>query len=105
MAEEIRDDLTSVLIKEKTDTYKSEPKYDFILPSELTVTVTLMEYRNLILAKGEYDQEIARQKDAHYKQWKEIEKLKAENEKLKEKVLALLNGETVEEEKESEGAK
>jgi len=104
MAEEIRDDLTSILVKEKTEKYSRRPEYDFVLPSELTVTVTLMEYRSLITAKGEYDKEIERQKDEHYKQWKEIEKLKAENEKLKEKVIALLNGETVEEEKESEEA-
>ncbi len=100
MAEEIRDDLTSILVKEKTEKYSRSPEYDFVLPSELTVTVTLMEYRNLVCAKGEYDKEMAKKRDECSKQYWEIDKLKKENEKLKEKVIALLNGEQIEEESE-----
>ena len=100
MAEEIRDDLTSVLIDKKTNSYHTESKYDFVLPSELTVTITLMEYRSLVTAKGEYDKEIAEKSKKNSEQYWEIDKLKKENARLKEKVIALLNGDEIEEEAE-----
>lgn len=50
---------------------------DFVAPRELTVTITLNEYRSLVMAKGAYD--------------KTIDDLRTKNYKLEQQVLTLTN--------------
>jgi len=89
MAEEVRDDLQSMVIEAKTG-YRTYPQYDFSLPSELTVTITLNEYRALILAKGDYEKKFEEKDKIAFERYKEIEKLKEENANLKEKLCDLI---------------
>lgn len=93
MAEEIRDDLTSKVIEAKTR-YCAKPEYDFSLPSELTVTITLHEYRDLILAKGEYEEKYNKEHKLADERYWEIDALKKENVALKENLLKYVTEET-----------
>lgn len=95
MAEEIRDDLTSKVIEAKTR-YCAKPEYDFSLPSELTLTITLHEYRDLILAKGECEKKYSEEHEIANKRYWEIDELKKENTALKEKILKYMTEETEE---------
>lgn len=54
---------------------------DFVAPRELTVTITLSEYRSLVMAKGAYD--------------KTIDDLRNKNYKLEQRVLTLTNKLTI----------
>lgn len=54
---------------------------DFVAPRELTVTITLNEYRSLVMAKGAYD--------------KTIDDLRTKNYKLEQQVQTLTNKLTI----------
>lgn len=78
----------------KLEDYKWE-KYDFLAGQELTVTITLGEYRELVSSKATAKQEIDTkiQKVAALEQdlkrlKEEVERLKAENYDLQNKILA-----------------
>ena len=80
--------------EKKLETYGWEKK-DFLAGQELTVTITLGEYRELVASKATADQTVqaSREKvvklEAELKEAKaEAERLKAENYDLQNKVLA-----------------
>ena len=89
MAEEIRDDLTSILI-EKKRAWDTSMKYNFTLPAELTVTITLDEFRELVQAKGKYDKELSEKSDKIWKMEQTIAELNRENGKLREKIVGFM---------------
>ncbi len=68
--------------KKEVDGYHSDNKtYNYVIPNELTVTITLDEYRSLLTKEAD-----ARRREAELNRWEreqEITKLKAENESLK----------------------
>ncbi len=72
--------------EKKLDNYGWE-KNDFLAGQELTVTITLGEYRELVASKATADQAIRTSSDKTAKA--EAERLKAENYDLQNKVLAL----------------
>lgn len=83
--------------EKKLETYGWEKK-DFLAGQELTVTITLGEYRELVASKATADQTVqaSREKvvklEAELKEAKaEAERLKAENYDLQNKVLAARN--------------
>lgn len=88
MAEEIRDDLQSILIDKKKDSWgESCLKHDFTLPNELTVTITLDEYRMLVKHEATRQTIIDKKEKERMDYYFENEKLKKENASLKEKLL------------------
>lgn len=81
----------------KLESYGFEKK-DFLAGQELTVTITLGEYRELVSSKATADQAIqaSREKVAKLehdmkKAQEEVDRLKAENYDLQNKVLAARN--------------
>ena len=96
MAEE-RDDLITKLIEAKCG-YGCREENNFVLASELTVTITLDEYRKLIMLKGSHEAEVDEVKKEKRVLENELNKLKEENHKLKEKLLDSINTEDTEEE-------
>lgn len=73
------------LLKRKIDSYSSELK-DFQAENELTVEITLNEYRELIKSKAVADYEIKKANENKYKRDNENEKLKKENKELEMKL-------------------
>lgn len=96
MAEEIRDDLQSILIKEKNG-YESKIKHNFTLPGELMVTITLDEYRKLITHTANTKAYVDKKEKERMDYYFENEKLKKENASLKEKLLKYVTEEQTEE--------
>lgn len=66
---------------------------DFLIENELTVTITLAEYRDLVVFKAKHDAELTKISN---EKWK----VEQENRRLKEKILSLTTecGEDKEEE-------
>lgn len=68
------------ITKEKIDSYYSEKMHNFVGENEITVTITLSEYRNLVekSIKSERDEE----RSKNWKLQKECEELKKKVEQL-----------------------
>ncbi len=45
---EINEEVVKEVMKSKSNCYDSRGKYNFVIPTEITVTITLDEYRKLI---------------------------------------------------------
>lgn len=73
------------LLKKKLDSYSSKDN-DFQAENELTVEITLNEYRNLIEEKATADYRIKRAEENKYTRDEENRKLKQENKKLEMKL-------------------
>ena len=76
MAEEL-----NVSIYDEKSGYLGRVRHDFVLPTELTVTITLNEYRELVKESSE-----AKKREAESDRLKlqlEVDRLKKENELLK----------------------
>jgi len=101
MAEEIRDDLQSILINKK-DGYERRLQDNFTLPGELTVTITLGEYRKLVSHDANTKAIIDKKEKERWDYYMENEKLKKENAALKERLLKYVTEEPTESEKEEE---
>lgn len=98
MAEEIRDDLQSILIEQKKDSWGEKTlKHNFTLPNELTVTITLGEYRMLVSHEANRQEIIDKERKERMEYYFENEKLKKENASLKEKLLKYVTEEQTEE--------
>lgn len=54
---EINEEIIKELMNSKINCYDSEEKYNFAIPTEITVTITLNEYRRLVKsnATARYD--------------------------------------------------
>lgn len=73
------------LLKRKIDSYSSELK-DFQAENELTVEITLNEYRKLIEEKATADYRIKKAEENKYTRDEENRKLKQENKELEMKL-------------------
>ena len=73
------------LLKEKLDSYSSELK-DFQAENELTVEITLNEYRKLIEEKATADYRIKKAEENKYTRDEDNRKLKQENKELEMKL-------------------
>ncbi|OUJ21524.1 hypothetical protein CBI45_12125, partial [Corynebacterium kefirresidentii] len=62
---------------------------NFVANQELTVTITLNEYRQLIEVKSKKDKEIEDYRNRYWEKKSEAEKLKEENSKLKNTIFNL----------------
>lgn len=71
----------NIILEKKLESYGAENK-DFIAPQELTVTITLNEYRTLVTETATKTEDI---KEANRERYK----YKTENEKLKEEIAEL----------------
>lgn len=91
------------LLKRKIDSYSSELK-DFQVENELTVEVTLNEYRKLIEEKAIADYRIKKAEENKYTRDEENRKLKQENKELEMKLFEYRKqyGELVEQSKNEE---
>lgn len=58
-------------------------RHDFVGKSELTVTITLAEYRMLVQQQGSYEKKLKEKEDAYNKLWSENNKLKQTIETLR----------------------
>ena len=62
---------------------------NFVANQELTATITMNEYRSLVTSKAIADHKIKEAQADRYELSKEIERLKAENMSLKERIYDL----------------
>ena len=79
--EEIKETLTS----KKLDSYESKLK-DFKAQGELTVEITLNEYRELISSNATKEKEIKQANEDRYERNSENERLKKQNKELEMKL-------------------
>jgi len=91
------------LLKKKLNSYNYESN-DFQTENELTVEITLNEYRNLVKEKAISEYKIKKAEEDRYERNSENARLKEENKKLEMKVFEYRKqyGELKEEEKEEE---
>jgi cell division protein FtsB len=71
----------------------SNTQDNFVANQELTVTITLNEYRKLVGSSAVTEKRISEANSEKYKAQREIEKLNKENSELKAKVYELQNPE------------
>lgn len=80
------------LLKEKLGSYPNENDYiNFKTPEELTVVITLQEYRKLITGNAIGEYKYKERNNEYYDLLRKKNELEEENKKLKEKVLELLD--------------
>lgn len=82
------------ILSGKCQNYKSEWTDNFICPGELTVQITLSEYRDLVQESATTRQKISEANDKRMEYYHEVERLKKENAELKEKIVQLAGGKT-----------
>lgn len=77
----------------------SDKKYDnFVCPGEITVQITLDEYRRLVMSDAMTKQKISEAESKWYDVMRERDTLKKENAELKAKVIQLAGGKVDEDE-------
>lgn len=69
------------IVKLKTESYRFEEK-NFVIPQELTVTITLSEYRKLVKEVATKDIDISEARSARWEAESKVEELKEENAEL-----------------------
>lgn len=74
MAEQQQDILTNPVLQKKIDGYRVN---DFAVPQELTVTITLSEYRELVTTKAVCDSKVSEATQARWKVEKERDDLRS----------------------------
>lgn len=77
-----------VFYTKEFDTYNNSQN-NFVANQELTVNITLNEYRDLIEKNATRQKAIEEAKDQYYKAYRENEALKNENSELKSKLVDL----------------
>jgi cell division protein FtsB len=95
----VLDKVIDALIEKKIDNFCSESK-DFVIPHELTVTITLKEYRDLVASKASYNNEVSEITLEKRKLEKELETYKTENDMLTKKIMRMENDTTAKEDSE-----
>lgn len=81
MAEENTATSVNQVLQKKLDNYHSELN-DFVAPQEITVTITLNEYRRLISDKATSSERISTADRQRYQAHEDLDKCKKENEAL-----------------------
>lgn len=90
----------NVVLDKKFDGYMSSSDlHNFIAPQEITVTITISEYRELVQKVATREADISKAESDKYERNRKIEALEKENAELKAKIYKMLNEE--EEQKES----
>lgn len=79
----------NVVLEKKMDCYNSNNLDNFTAPHELTVTITLHEYRKLVEEVATKKQDISKANQDKYERDTENRKLKEEIAKLKEEIYNL----------------
>lgn len=87
MAENVN--VVDVVLDKKMDDYSYDSKRNLQAPSELMVTITLFEYRDLISKVATRDADISKAEADRYSRNSENEKLKKEVQELKEQIYDL----------------
>ena len=72
-----------VVLEKKMDNYSSNNNDNFVASQELTVTITLSEYRKLVSSDATRSEAISKANDDKYERESEIKSLKAQVEALK----------------------
>lgn len=86
----VTDKIADTLLEKKLDYYGGGDKADnFIVPHELTVTITLREYRELITKNAVSQASLDKCNRMRYELEKEIESLKKENDMLTRKIIRM----------------
>lgn len=83
MAELTNHTQVDVVLDRKLDNDRYGFTHNFIASQELTVTITLSEYRELVASQATKSKDIDEANKDRYKRENEIENQKKENEKLK----------------------
>ena len=83
--------VTSTILDKKMEQYRWEAK-DYVAENELTITITLAEYRALIASDATKQHDIAKANEDKYKRDAENKMLKEEVECLRAKIYELQNG-------------
>jgi cell division protein FtsB len=95
----VLDKVIDALIEKKIDNFCSESK-DFVIPHELTVTITLKEYRDLVASKASHNNEVSEITLEKRKLEKELETYKTENDMLTKKIMRMENDTTAKDDSE-----
>lgn len=96
-------EINAILQAKMDERYSYSTEETLLAPSELTVTITLYEYRKLVVSNAIKEQAINEAKEARYKAERERDNLKNEVAKLKTELYDLTkNKETEEREEEGE---
>lgn len=89
----------NVVLDKKIDGYGVDAKLqNFIAPQEITVTITLAEYRELVTKVATRDADVSKAESDRYERNKKIEALEKENAELKAKIYELQNPTAIEDE-------
>ena len=80
------------ILSGKMDRYDNDRFDSFVCPGELTVTITLNEYRRLVSDNALSKSKIAEKEKERCNVSQEVALLKAENTALKEKIVTLAGG-------------
>ena len=89
MAESVN--VTSTILDKKMESYSWERK-DYVAEGELTITITLAEYRELIASQATKQYDIAKANEDKYKRESENAMLKEEVDSLRARIYELQNG-------------
>lgn len=84
--------VNNVVLDKKFDGYLSSSELqNFIAPHEITVTITISEYRELVQEVATKKADIAKAESDKYERNRKIEELTKENAELKAKIYELQN--------------
>jgi hypothetical protein len=80
----------NVILEKKLDGYSSKVE-DFVAPGELTVTITLSEYRQLVATAAEKNYEVNRAITARLEAEEKVKRLEQEIKSLREIITSTSN--------------
>ena len=83
--------VTSTILDKKMEHYRWDAR-DYVAESEITITITLAEYRALVTSEATKQYEIAKANEDKYKRESENKMLKEEVDALRAKIYELQNG-------------
>ena len=82
--------VTSTILDKKMEHYRWDAR-DYVAESEITITITLAEYRSLVTSEATKQYDIAKANEDKYKRDTENKMLKEEVDSLRAKLYALQN--------------
>lgn len=86
--------IVNTVLDKKLDGYVSSSElHNFIAPQEITVTITISEYRELVQKVATRQADIDKAEADRYERNRKIEELEKENAELKAKIYELQNKE------------
>ena len=95
--------VNNVVLDKKFDGYMSSSDlHNFIAPQEITVTITISEYRELVQKVATRDADVAKAESDKYERNRKIDELTKENAELKAKLYELQSNQNNVKEEESD---